>query len=305
MLSTLFLFKTAMGITQSDDDDQFVALLGAASDAIVRHCDRTFALTTYREWLDGSGERFMLLRNWPITAIYGVATGFQQALQVKHATATYANVSAEDTGIRLFSVDTTGAQTESTIAYSSYATIGSLAAQIDSLGWSTSILSGMSSQPSTLIRPIASVWAVSPSYAELQIPYMSRNVRLNPDSDRMIERLDWGFDLDLTAAGTRNPMIFPLGHSNVFAWYKAGYTEPVDDNSHSNLSVAGNVPAELTFICNNIAKALYDASDDVIGSSQSQRTGDVSWSIAEGGRAIIAKILNEYASVLTRYRRLA
>lgn len=305
MLSTLFLFKTAMCIDNSEDDDQLVTLLGAASDSLARYCDRTFALTTHKEWLDGTGERFVLLRNWPVVAVYGVDTGFQQVLQIKHPSATWANVSAEDTGLRLFSVATTGTETESILAYSKYPTIGTLATAVDALGWTTSVLSGMSSQPSTLIRPIASVWAVSPSYADLQIPYMSRNVRLNPDSDRMIERLDWSYDLDLTAAGTRSPLIFPLGHTNVFAWYKAGYTEPVDDTGHTMLATAGNVPAELTFICNNITKALYDASDDVIGSASSQSAQDVNWSIAEGGRAIISKILAEYATVLTRYRRLA
>jgi len=58
----------------SADNAVMTDVLNAASDTVVRWCNRDFVLTTYDELLDGSGARNLLLSQYPVTQILRIAT---------------------------------------------------------------------------------------------------------------------------------------------------------------------------------------------------------------------------------------
>lgn len=83
MLTTLKKAKTFMSIPEDDntEDLSILTALKAASLAIERECNRSFGLATYRQTLDGSGTKFLRLRNFPIRSVSSlVISGEEQEL---------------------------------------------------------------------------------------------------------------------------------------------------------------------------------------------------------------------------------
>ena len=62
-LTTVAAVKTYMGISSSTDDDLLESLINNVSDQIERWCDRTFAATSYTEYIDAFGTRTIAVQN--------------------------------------------------------------------------------------------------------------------------------------------------------------------------------------------------------------------------------------------------
>lgn len=299
-LTTRSLYKEAYGT--SADSDLLDAIIPQASAAIERHLDRTLELTTYRRWFDGTGCNRMLLTEWPITRVYGISLDYDTALRVKHTSASMATVMVDSTAVRLFSVNaTTGAETDSELLFTAYPTVTLMAAAITALGWSCTTESGYSTLPSSTFRTNAAQYAVSPSEADIEIADESETINVAVETDRMIRRISG------TTMSTQNwdntELIFPAGIGNVFVWWKAGYTFPVDNAAHTGRDTAGNVPLPLTMVCNAIARAMFLNVGVDTGGMQSANMTDFSYTLAENGRAIADQVLKEYANTLNKYRR--
>lgn len=72
-LTTLAAVKTELGLTAGTDDALLTALIDRASAAVMRYCNRGFALETVTETLRLSGPvRELSLSRWPVVSIASV-----------------------------------------------------------------------------------------------------------------------------------------------------------------------------------------------------------------------------------------
>lgn len=267
LLSTRFLFKQQAKIASTTDDVLIDRLLAEVSETIERICDRTFGTATYRTWLDGSGERCMLLPNYPITNIYMVTEYTDDVMTLSFSGGEEASVSATSTAVLLHSVSTTGAETSTTCLLATYKTVTALATYINTLsGWTATITSSMDTRPTALLKPMWSEDAASPNQATLTIASDSSKIRVSSLTQRSIER-DHGF-------------VFPRGRNNLFVWYVAGYTLPVDNTGHIALTTEGDMPAGLMYVVNSIINEMYQ-SVTANQTINSERIGGYSYSRAD------------------------
>lgn len=307
-LTTQFLYRTAFKKTApaGGDDKNLAQWITAVSDAVERECDRTFGVTTYKKWLDGSGSGQIVLPDYPVQSVYGISICTSNALQITNTTAKIASASTELTGLRLYSISTAGAETDTLLLYATYATITALKTAVDAVaGWSATILSGMDNEPTILIKPYLQDMCISPATFEVEVASEFEPVRIRSESDRVIERTFSGdaaiwYPATLSAQGA----MFPEGRSNIFVWYKAGYTLSVDNGTHTALSTTGTLPASLVHIVNTIVKGVEDSYSNSIGGVASESIGDYSYSLKDNVEGIIEKVMEANAGILTPFKRL-
>lgn len=307
-LTTQFLYRTAFKKTAptSGNDNSLAQWITAVSDAVERECDRTFSVTTYKKWLDGSGTGNIVLPDYPVNSVFGISICTSNAMEVTNTTAKHASISTELTGIRLYSISTLGVETDTLVLYSAYPIISSLAAAISAVsGWSATVLSGMGDEPSILIKPYLQGMCVSPDTYDIEVASEFEPVRIRSESDRVIERTFSGdasiwYPATLQAQGA----IFPEGRSNIFVWYKAGYTLYVDNAQHNGFATTGTLPASLIHIVNTIVKGVEDAVTLNLGGVSSENIGDYSYSLDPAGAAILQKLIDDHSAVLTPFKRL-
>lgn len=80
--------KAYMGVGTSGDDALIERLINAESTRIERYCDRNFRKQSYRESYNGSGQRRLRLRNFPVISVTRVAIGSKLAFTVTSDTST-------------------------------------------------------------------------------------------------------------------------------------------------------------------------------------------------------------------------
>lgn len=68
----------------SSDNTVMTDIVNAASDCVERYCNRRFALTTYDELLDGTGDYNIFVSNYPITALLRVAYNPIQVMSIRN-----------------------------------------------------------------------------------------------------------------------------------------------------------------------------------------------------------------------------
>jgi hypothetical protein len=306
-LTTVFLFRQHVGTSlDSTVNTKLVALIDSASAAIESFLGRTIGEATYRSWLDGNDSNTLYLPEWPITQVKAVAVGSVSAATITGAGFKYATVEVDQVAglIRFFSVDTSGTETTTEKAFATYKTLTTLAA-VAPAGWTFTITSGYGDTSTLLIKPFTSEYAVSPDDVSIDVADDAVPCAMDRETNRGIRRMmSSGFIAD-NAVFARNNMdpVFPVGYANVFAWYKAGYTLPVDAAGNGSLSVAGNVPTDLTHVCNVCVKAMYDMADQETGADSSSIDG-YSYSLGAGNRGILEKTIWEHRSILSPHRRI-
>lgn len=71
-LTTLTRVKNRLGITTNSHDTELNRLINAATDWIETYCNRKFVTQTYTQQVykvDQSGEKYLFLKNYPVTAL--------------------------------------------------------------------------------------------------------------------------------------------------------------------------------------------------------------------------------------------
>lgn len=290
-LTTRYLYKLHAGITATSQNTLIDYLIDQVSEAIAAYCGRTFEATTYKRWLDGAGTDVIVVPQCPITNVYGVTADIKDVGEIKFAGAgTWASVSVKDGVMTLDSINNSAVESSTNITLASNATMSALETAVEAVsGWQVAIDSGEENDPSTLLRPFIGAWALDPDDVDLELPDETSFVRIRPEGNQSI----------VSEGGT-----FPSGTGNVFVWYKAGYTLPAPKASDLAPTTAGNVPGDLTLICNEIIKVVLDmtASSAVMGS---ERIGNYSYTKASGGgstAAAISNALGDQSSVLYPHR---
>ena len=145
-LITLDRARQAIPAAEPDADHILTPLIEAASAAIHRYCNRSFASAAYEEYYDGDGGDVLMLEHFPVTEVTRVSATPETALHVTNTDTTTnsrATVRVTDTALVLTRV-ASGSSTSSTLLFATYPTIVSLAAAVDSLaaGWGATVMSG-------------------------------------------------------------------------------------------------------------------------------------------------------------------
>ena len=287
-LSTRFLFKQYAGISGTGDDALIDSLLTNVSAAMASFCGRTFAATEYRSWLDGEGTNTITLPQYPVTNLYRMATGLETAAEITHTGGTTATVSCHGGVLYLDDVATNGTENHNTATLDTYPIISDLATQVATItGWTLTAQSTFSTANSRDIRDIYGEWCLSPDDVDLDVPDEGEAVRLVPESNQTIER--------------PGSTVFPCGHANIYVHYKAGYTLPVDNTGHSALTTAGNVPGDLTLMCNEMVKQVLYTSKQKVGALESEKTQTYAYKVRTGALAAVQEALKSQALALSMH----
>jgi len=273
-LVTIGEVKTFIGIDANCDTPNLNKLIGYVSAAVETYLGRTIALTEYREWYDGSGIRYQRLSQWPITRLYQVSDWQQTLGRLTYSGAANEAFASSD-GVTLTLVDSSA--TDITLADS--ATGADLVTAVALVtGWTLNLLtSDMATQDTRKLRPF-NVDANDGNTIDLEVPEDSIESRVSDNSEWLIEG---GF------AG---------GSSNIFVWYKAGYSSTPEDLKWAVLQIMRDAYYS--------SKAGRDITKD------GQKLGDYSYKNAagtggsDGGGLNLQNIIGSYSQQLSPYKRV-
>lgn len=279
-LTTTAKVKAFAGITSTEFDDQLDAIIPLVSSLIEAQLDRTIESATYREWLDGSGERYQRVTEYPVTRIFQAAYAVNSAVSLYFSGGSMATVSVQDATLKLFSVSSAGVEADVDLDLATYPTITLLVAQINATGgWSATTETNRGSDYSLNIKPFDTQHALSPDTADLYTPDEAIDVRVADRGEYLLETIGGGG--------------FPKGRSNVFVWYTGGYT---------------TVPGGLEAFANQIAlDTMYGAQRD--GSLSSEKIGNYQYQVGTGGSGVAVKgmanaLVQQRIAAISAWRRL-
>lgn len=216
------------------------SLITTASDLIRRRCSRDFVQNTYSEYHSGGiyiGEP-LRLRQFPIleiTRVAGCAVPALCVINIDTATNQRATVETTATGLTLFRM-ASGTATTTSLASSTYPTVGQIAAAINALGsgWSAtpqaqSLGGDFSRWPSSDFKPLQGATsaflggAYLEMYAEDVQPFLSSSFCSAGDDDCGYcgnwSSAGWRLDEQTGELSGR----FPRGRLNIRIDYSAGF----------------------------------------------------------------------------------
>ena len=155
------------------EQNSLANLITAVSRAIKRYTRRDFILSTYDEYYNGNGDRRLLVRQYPIQSITRVGYGPYSVMRVSNSN-NYprATAATNSTGMTLFYIDNSGNPNSTTLSFSNYPTISTLATAINALGngWSATTLSGYSNFPTSDFNMIQGAYnCQGGAYAEFKL----------------------------------------------------------------------------------------------------------------------------------------
>ena len=302
-LTTRYLVKQYAGIAAATTtwDGVIDALITQVSEGVAAYCGRKFELQEWRVWLDGSGENRMLVPEFPVTALYGCCIDSDGAATITFSGGKWASVNVSQTTMTLQSVSTAGASTATDITLTG--TLADLALLVAAVsGWAMTVQSGFATSPAVLIRNLEGGPALSPDYVDLELPGDQSGVRRVSESQQSIEMAGYGSNV-AQAFGSAGMAAFPAGHSNVFVWYKAGYTLPAVLDSNDAPTTAGNVPGDLTLAVNAIIKDVLDGSQND-ATMKSEKFTNYSYTKQDGAQGGVAAAIEAKASALAPHRSM-
>lgn len=80
-LTTLANVKQYLGLTATSDDALLSRLITAASSWVRTYCNRDFTSQSYTDTLDGTGNAWQVMKQYPVTAVASVSfSGVAQAI---------------------------------------------------------------------------------------------------------------------------------------------------------------------------------------------------------------------------------
>jgi hypothetical protein len=228
----------------SNQDSLLGTLITAYSDAVEKYCRRRFVTTSYDELYDGTGERRLLLRQYPIQSVQAVRYRPVTVLKITNTTAAnvQARVSVLSTGLQLVSVNA-GSKTTVTsgLTFAGNTTLTALAAAVNAVGngWSAQIVGdstnygswpsadlyipasyGDTLEGSGTLQSQGALQCVAGSFAELKMhTYELQGYQW--DARGWLLRATPYTDPELLHP---EDLIFPTGINNFRVQYTAGYT---------------------------------------------------------------------------------
>jgi hypothetical protein len=213
-------------------------LITSASDAIEKYCRRYFVSRGYDEVYNGTGDRRLLLRQYPIQAVTAVRYQPATVLSVINTNTSLnqqARVQVTSTGLQLWRKASGVAITEALLAWSSYPTLAQLAAAIAARGngWYAQV-AGSSDDYGKW--PSADLW-IPPSFGDgvTSQGYLTARGQYAALLMHTCEMAGYQWDAGrgwlLRAMPHTDPelvhsedLVWPVGINNIRVQYTAGYT---------------------------------------------------------------------------------
>jgi hypothetical protein len=137
--------QAIQSITDSSQDTLLGVLITAISDAVAKYCRRDFVSKSYDELYSGTGDRRLLLREYPLQSVQSVRYRPVTVLKITNLTAAnvQARVAVLATGLELVRVNA-GVKTTVTagLDFAGNATLTALAAAVNAVGsgWSAQVV---------------------------------------------------------------------------------------------------------------------------------------------------------------------
>jgi hypothetical protein len=209
-------------ITDTSQDALLTTLITAISRAIEKYSRRDFVQTNYDELYNGTGDRRLLLRQYPIISVQSVRYRPVTALKIINnlANTPQARVSVTATGLTLVTV-TNGVTTTQTVTFAGNAALSALVAAVNALGTGWSAQStGYDSWPSADLRAPQGALTAAGQYAELKLhTYELAGYQIDENRGWLLRAIPYT-DPELLHP---EDLIWPVGISNFRVQYTAGY----------------------------------------------------------------------------------
>jgi len=247
-------------------DTDLIAIHNSVEGWFSSQCGRNLESDTYIERRDGEGTHYLILYNYPVTAIERVCIGTRTALTIKMTSgvvkSTRATVNVSSTELSLKVVGGTNEHDTITYTLADY-TLGELAALSPGYGWSITLGSDTySDYDSTEMNQVmgasaldTTVYLYMPESPEEQIEVYGDGTVYLPES------------------------VFWTGRKNVLVEYTAGYT-------------SSTVPDDLKGAILTMCSALYEKLNDE--GLKSFSLGDISKTFADGYPVLVSSAVSKY-----------
>jgi hypothetical protein len=243
-LCTLARAKQAIqSITDSSQDALLGVLITAASDAIEKYCKRNFVSKVFDELYNGSGDRRLLLRQYPIQSVRWVRYRPVTVLKIVNNNTNLnqrATVRVTSTGLNLERVATGVVTNDTSVTWAGNVTLNAVVTAINALGsgWSAQIVGDAGQGSGTGdygLWPSADLY-VPPAYGDGVESQGALTARGQFAELKMHTYELAGYQYDprgwlLRAIPYTDPellhpedLVWPVGINNFRVYYTAGYT---------------------------------------------------------------------------------
>lgn len=233
------------------------------------YCRRAFDSASYtREKYDGTGTRYLFLKNYPITALARITIGTANAIRIRNtSTYTKASVSVASTGLVL----SKDGSTDSTLLFATYTTMTLLVAAINAIGsgWYAELedSSYASFASSELIEKFG-LSCIDSNDIDLKIPY---------------EGAEYNFDVIANEGRIIFNRDLPTNSQCIFVDYTAGYS-------------SSTIPDDLTLAIKVFVRNLYQKHNE-------ETFGVNNFSLGDSSATLERVMPSEVRVILNRYKR--
>jgi hypothetical protein len=304
--------QNIQSITDASQDALLSVLITAVSEAVEKYCRRTFVSRAFDELYNGTGDRRLLLRQYPVQSVQSVRYRPVTVLKtINNATAQnqQARVQVTSTGLQCSRVASGVTVNETLLTWASYPTLNQLATAVTALGngWQAQIVgdSGTGGGSGDYgLWPSADLY-VPPSYGDGTTSQGSLTARGQFAELKLHTYELAGYQFDprgwlLRAIPYTDPellhpedLVWPVGIANFRVQYTAGYT---------------TVPEAVQEACAEWVSELYFLTlrDPAASSiSQQQTTSTTYGKFTSSHAEHVASRPSDYvARLLAPYRRL-
>jgi hypothetical protein len=236
-------YQATQGYLSSGQDSLLSTLITAASEGIEKYCRRRFVSTAYDELYNGTGDRRLLLRQYPIQQVSSVRYRPVTVLKVTNTLAAniQARVAITSTGLTLVRVNAGVKTTDTSCTFAGNVTLTALAAAVSALGngWSAQVVGdstnygswpsadlycpnsyGDALEGSGILQSQGALQCVAGSFAELKM-HTYELAGYQWDARGWLLRAIPYTDPELLHP---EDLVFPVGINNFRVQYTAGYS---------------------------------------------------------------------------------
>jgi hypothetical protein len=272
----------------SNDEDIIRQIQSAVENWVQKECRRNFEQTTYNlERYNGTGSKYLYLKNYPVSAVYLLSIGSRDAIKICNSnTGTIASASVTTTSLILFR----DSSTDATLLFSTYLTLTTLIAAINTLGngWSAAIIdSAFSSYKSSILVPRFGGNCINSNWVYLKIPEQPED-EFEVYENRGMVSLSRVYNFYTANEEYNSGFVFPLGNNNIFVSYTAGYAE-------------ADIPDDLKLGIMIFIKDIYQKRKDSSWNLKSFKIGPISYTYADNDFNIPLETKN----LIKNYKRIS
>jgi hypothetical protein len=241
-LIDLDLARQHIPTSQDSDEPAIATFISAASRAVQKFCRRDFITETYDELYNGTGDRRLMLRQYPLLSVQSVRYRPVTVLKIQNnlANTPIARVSVTSTGLTLTWTTSGVANSNTALTWAGYPTVIALQNAVNALGsgwsavgqgydqWPAADIycpNGISGSDGSLPTGQGALTAAG-QYAELKLhTYELAGYQLDPRRGWLLRAIPYT-DPELLHP---EDLIWPVGINNFRVQYTAGYATVPED----------------------------------------------------------------------------